>query len=261
MINKAKGYVVYEGKSRLSDDPIVTIITMASANDKTGNMVQLWILPADQTPLEALKSDRNQGACGTCLLQGKYSKKLKKMINRVCYVRVYQAPDSIFRSWKRGIYPTYDRSKHARKIRGRELRFGAYGDPAALPIEVLEHLEKLTSGHTGYSHQIFDIAKTDPQLADDLAQMLMVSCDTNEQHDQATANGWRTFTVVPEGGATPENAVECPHYTHDVQCKDCLLCSGSKVNAKSVYVYAHAKTGLNLPKIQALTIGQTSAAA
>jgi hypothetical protein len=246
------GFIMYQGASALNGDPIISIATLHSANDKTGDMVQLWILPSEISPLEALKTNNNKGACGSCKLQGWFDG--KKMQDRVCYVTVGQAPQGIYKAWKRKKYPIYNPKIHAKKLRGRKIRLGAYGDPAALPCELLEHLVNLSIGHTGYSHQLFDIAKTDRPLADRLAQLLMVSCDDNAQHDLATSYGWRTFTVKTPDGDIPDGAIECPFYSHNVQCEDCLLCCGSAKNAKSIYVIAHAKTGLNLPKIQALTI-------
>jgi hypothetical protein len=248
------GYIMYQGASALNGDPIISIATLHSANDKTGDMIQLWILPSDQSPLEALKTNNNGGACGSCKLQGWFDG--QKMQNRVCYVQVGQAPEAIFKAWKRGKYPIYDPKIHAKKIKGRKIRLGAYGDPAALDPALLEHLVNETGsiGHTGYSHQLFDIAKTDRPLADRLAQLLMASCDDNAQHDIATSYGWRTFTVKTPDGDTPDGAIECPFYSHNVQCENCLLCCGSAKNARSIYAIAHAKTGLNLPKIQALTI-------
>jgi hypothetical protein len=253
------GYIMFQGRSAISDQSVVAIATMHSQNDKTGNMVQLWILPSDLSPLAALKSNNNKGACGSCKLQGWFDG--KKMQNRVCYVNVGQAPEGIFKAFKRGKYPNYNPKIHAKKIKGRKIRLGAYGDPAALPCELLEHLVGLSAGHTGYSHQLFDIAKTDRPLADRLAKMLMVSCDDNAQHNTATAYGWRTFTVKTPDGTTPADSIQCPFYSHNVQCEDCLLCSGSAKGARSIYVIAHAKTGLNLPKVQAITISVTQSAA
>ena len=253
------GYVMFQGASALNGQDIVSIATLRSANDKTGDMIQVWILPADKSPLTALKTNSNAGACGSCKLQGWFDG--KKMQNRVCYVNVGQAPEGVYKAWKRGKYPVYDPKMHAKRLRNRTIRLGAYGDPAALPVDLLEYLVGLSNGHTGYSHQLFDIARTNVSLADRLSQLLMVSCDDNAQHDIATARGWRTFTVKTPDGDIPKDSIQCPFYTHNVQCENCLLCSGSaKSRAKSIYVVAHAKTGNNLPRVQAMTIGQTVAA-
>ena len=51
-----KGYVVYHGPSAINGDEIVAILIMGSQNEKTGDMTQLWILSADESPLAASKS-------------------------------------------------------------------------------------------------------------------------------------------------------------------------------------------------------------
>ena len=49
-MRRAQGYVLYQGPSRLNGEPIVAIATMRTANVKTGNMVQTWILTAEVSP-------------------------------------------------------------------------------------------------------------------------------------------------------------------------------------------------------------------
>ena len=43
-MTKFKGYVLQHGTSPVNGDPFVVIMTMDSANTKTGNMCQVWIL-------------------------------------------------------------------------------------------------------------------------------------------------------------------------------------------------------------------------
>ena len=241
------GFVLYSGKSLLSDQRIVAIATLYSANSKTGDMVQLWILPAETSPLDALRHNDNLGVCGRCVLQGAFDPKLGKMVNRVCYVNVGQAPQAIWQAHKRGRYPTYNRRRHSNLIRGRKVRLGAYGDPAALPIRILRDLVSLSAGHAAYTHQAFSI---DRRRADLLAELCMISCETPAQHQEAVKRGWRPFTVIRADQQPPAGAVECPFYSHQVQCESCLLCGGTSRRAKPVYVIAHAKTGLNLGAVQ-----------
>jgi hypothetical protein len=42
-----RGVVLYEGPSELDGKPIVVVATFNSVNDKTGNMVQTWIIRSD----------------------------------------------------------------------------------------------------------------------------------------------------------------------------------------------------------------------
>ena len=253
-MSRPTGMIVYEGASLIGNRaPIVAIATLESGNDKTGNMVQLWILPAERSPLSALQSNDNTAICGNCKLQGWFDSKRGKMVNRVCYVNVGQAPEGIYKKFKRGGYPVYNYREHKKYLIGRSLRLGAYGDPAALPVKILRYLVGLSKSHTGYSHQLWDVPKN---RADKIAQYCMVSCENTAQHDEALRRGWRAFTVVRPDQPAPAKSVECPFYTHGVQCIACKLCKGACSSAKSVYVVAHGKTGLNLSAVQDLaTVG------
>ena len=56
---KILGYIAYEGPSELTGEPIVVIINRvhsASANDKTGALVQSFIIRSDVNPVEALET-------------------------------------------------------------------------------------------------------------------------------------------------------------------------------------------------------------
>ena len=248
-----RGFIVYRGKSMLGGGDVVCIATLHSKNGKTGDMVQVWIIPEDIHPLDALHEDKNFAACGTCIMQGTPGKKGKKrkkgMDNRGCYVNVGQAPAAVFKGYKRGIYPEYRRDLHEHYLSGRYIRLGAYGDPAAMPVSLVKYLATIGRGHTGYSHQLFWI---DQQDANELAKYLMVSCHNKAQHAEARRRGWRSFVVIAEGQDAPDNAVQCPYYTHEVQCIHCKLCQGTSKAVKDVYVLAHGKVGKNLPKLLAI---------
>lgn len=87
-MNQAKkGLVVYKGKSRLDDKPIVGIITRFSSNRKTGAMDQLWILREDINPLTAVKKGGDVSVCGDC--------KHRPSLGGACYVKVFQAPNQV----------------------------------------------------------------------------------------------------------------------------------------------------------------------
>ena len=93
------GIVLYEGPSRIDGAPIVAIacrITEASGNAKTGAMVQTFIMRQDIAPHEALKTGDDSSVCGDCPLRP-----IHKGATR-CYVRVYQAPLSVWNAYNRG---------------------------------------------------------------------------------------------------------------------------------------------------------------
>lgn len=64
------GFVFYDGPSSINGAPIVGIATMESRNGKTGNMIQTFIVRADQHPLEALSTGADSAICGDCALRG-----------------------------------------------------------------------------------------------------------------------------------------------------------------------------------------------
>ena len=245
------GFEVYRGPSALGGGDVVGIVTLRSENRKTGDMAQLWILPADRSPLDALQAGENHGACGDCPLQGVFDPAVGRMSGRVCYVNVGQAPRSVWLKYCAGRYPRYVPNVHGELLSGRPIRLGAYGDPAALSVELLEHLASVSSGWTGYSHQLFRI---DRARADRLARLLMVSCHNQAQLDEARRRGWRAFVTVAtehaERGRLPAGAVECPAYTRGVSCATCQLCRGTSRKALDVYAIGHGRSAVNLLPIQ-----------
>jgi hypothetical protein len=95
------GVVLYDGPSKIDGAPIVAIacrITEASGNGKTGAMVQTFIMRRDIAPHEALKTGDDSSVCGDCPLRP-----IHKGATR-CYVRVYQAPLSVWNAYHRGRY-------------------------------------------------------------------------------------------------------------------------------------------------------------
>ena len=245
---KIGGVVLYRGPSLIGGGNIVCVATIHSKNRKTGNMIQVWILPDDGlTPLQALQQGKNGSACGNCPLQGWYDFTTGRMVSRVCYVNVGQAPNAVWRKLQRGGYPTFNQAEHNHLFVNRKIRIGAYGDPAALPDNVLGYLTTAGSGWTGYSHQLFWI---DPVRAQELAKVLMVSCHTPAQHAEAIRRGWRPFTAIRANQAPPVGSVQCPAYTHHVTCLQCGLCCGTQRQARPVYVIAHSKGSANLARVQ-----------
>src|SRR5512145_2281288 len=72
-LRKPIGLVLYEGPSRITGEPIVVILTglvRPSKNQKTGPMLQCWILRRDMNPIKA--GERGKATltaiCGVCAL-------------------------------------------------------------------------------------------------------------------------------------------------------------------------------------------------
>ena len=65
---QANGYIVYQGPSQLTGGNIVVIATgfaNKSTNSKTGDLIQTWIMSADESPTEAANSGRDVDVCGS----------------------------------------------------------------------------------------------------------------------------------------------------------------------------------------------------
>jgi len=53
--------------------PVVVLASFESANVKTGNMIQTWILRADIAPNVAIREGSDTAVCGNCPHRGKES--------------------------------------------------------------------------------------------------------------------------------------------------------------------------------------------
>jgi len=205
---------IYRGPSMIDGNQIVAISTK-SENRKTGDMMQVWILSADMHPFEAIKTGNDRSICGDCKHRGS-----------TCYVAVHQAPTSIFHAWKRGKYALASDYSH---FRGYNVRFGAYGDPAALPIGVIEAIAQEAKGHTGYTHQ-WKLPHAQPYKA-----YLMASVDSLAEYREAKAMGWRTFRIKNADEGKLKQEIVCPASEEagkKSSCDKCGLCSGIEGKGK-----------------------------
>jgi hypothetical protein len=227
-ISVANGVVLYSGKNMIGGKDVVVVATFHSKNRKTGKMVQVWILTEDIHPVEAYKSGQDDN-CGVC------------PIRNVCYVNIGQAPTAVWKAYKRGTYPTYDYEKHGSWFRGRKVRWGAYGDPACIPLGIVRGINRIAKDWTGYTHQV----SVSPRRGKLLAKYFMISVETKEQAKEEMDQGRRVFQVI-KGDTVPEGMLMCPNYTHDIQCIDCCLCKGQASGGKSICIPSHGAKGNNL---------------
>jgi len=223
MRNCPKGFVAWE------DDERILVVTFSSENDKTGNMCQTWILAKAESPYEATVSGLDYIVCGDC--------KHRRASLGSCYVNtVRMGPGNVWKSWRDGNYPPSSRFLIS-KLQGRKVRVGSFGDPAFVPFEVWETLLQDTYGSTGYTH---GWRWCDQRLA----KYCMASVDTMEEMEVAQALGWRTFRVRQDGEPRNKNEMQCPAVEEisDMQCEDCMACSGSASAGKSVSLEVHGAT-------------------
>lgn len=233
------GVVIYRGPSELDGKPITAIMTYKSRNEKTGNMAQTFIIREDISPLDALKTGADASICGECRHRPDGDG------NRSCYVNVGQSVAGVWRSYHRGIYPSATSLGEAG--RGRVIRLGAYGDPAAVPVRVWDALLAQASGWTGYSHQWHL-----PQFAD-MRRYCMASADNEREYSAAIAAGWRAFRVRKASEPLQSAEIVCPASAEGgkrVQCLACQLCAGASKSAKSIAIVAHGRGAKHFGQVE-----------
>lgn len=232
--------IIYRGPSLIDGAPIVVIAIDSARNTKTGRMVQTYILRADIDPREANKTGADFSICGNCPHRGTPTDDpaAKQAKGRSCYVLLGQGPLAAYRTMLRGVYPTVQGHAAIAAIgRGKLVRLGTYGDPAAVPSYIWESLISDAAGHTAYSHQ----AAT--QGADFRPNYMMQSADSESDARAAWAAGRRTFRVVASvADIIAGKEILCPaskEAGRRVTCSQCKLCGGASVQAKSIAIPDH----------------------
>lgn len=231
MSNKdANGRILYEGPSMLDGEPVIAVLILHSTNSKTGDMSQVYILRADVSPLEAIRTGQDESICGDCI---------HRPANvGSCYVEVGRAPENIYRTWRAGKYPWFDAGE---LLESRPTRLGAYGDPAALPFSVLA----MAYEYSGWNFTSYTSQWKQSRFGHHKRHM-MASVKTPEEAFEATARGWRHFRVkLPEEGQLT-NEIICPATTSEMYCIDCKLCNGKRANTdlrRNICIDVHGSTG------------------
>ena len=207
--------IIHENKST------VVIATFGSNNRKTGNMVQVWILEKDKSPVESVKTGSDaETVCKGCPFAS----------GNGCYVNVGQAPNSVWKAYKRGSYGKADWDA----FNGKAVRFGAYGNPSLIPLSIIEKITRRAEKWTGYFHDWKDMSVW-KRFA--YGSYFMASTETEKSRQLAVENNLRFFHVSPD---KPKDAIECLADTLGISCADCGLCDGNnKENARSIWINPH----------------------
>jgi hypothetical protein len=281
---KVAGIIMWRGLSAIDGTPIVVVATKfdaASKNDKTGEMVQTYILPDPHaagivvngsTPAKINDWLRSTGAvsiCGDCphawqQVEGSSPAHYEK---GACYVLEYKAPAAVLGAIFRASYPEAGGDFPAEWIpmlaAGLAVRLGSYGDPAAADPQPLIDLVSRAKTRTGYTHMWkskYPLARAN---AEALRPYVMASCDSMEDYAEATRLRYRAFLITPKGrdyssrsllsvGAHIVGAMICPASEpflaltgRKTTCENCGSCSGTEgkgANHPNVFIPAHGKT-------------------
>jgi hypothetical protein len=237
-MTKILGYIAYEGPSEIDGAPIVVIVNKIngdSKNDKTGAIVQTFIIRSDVNPVEALQTGADESICGDCEHRPVLAKKTGAA---PCYVQVGKSVQSVYHAYKRGRYVKADPATIARALAGKVVRLGTYGDPFAAPVGIWNQITRYAAGHRGYTHQWqradFDAAAWAP--------LVMASADTIDQAAHANLLGMRVFRVSIGVDKQTGEAV-CPASAEGLRkstCAKCTLCAGTSIQARDIVIADHA---------------------
>lgn len=221
---RPKGYVLQKLRSPIDGNNCVVILTLSSANRKTGDMAQVWILREDVNPVQAIADGSDYSICGNCP-----HRKDPVTGNRSCYVNVGQAPLAVWKAYKAGKYGKLS-DLSPKDLEKKSIRWGAYGDPAIISPSLFQTINEHAKSHTGYTHQ------WRREFAQPFRGIFMASVDTFADYLNASAHGWKCFAVAPKG--TTGQGKQCPATVEnsEAQCITCKLCNGDK---SDIWVEAH----------------------
>ena len=234
MDKKPKGIVLWRGKSLLDGERIMVVATgfsTKSKNGKTGEMIQTYILRRDIHPMLARRLGEDKSVSGDC----------KHKEQSTCYVNLCHGPINVYFAYQDGTYKDYDPINDNKYIEDKHIRFGSYGDPAAIPIQVWENLARLANGFTGYTHQWKNCNQK-------LKNYCMASVDSivgyMKEYNEATALGWRTFRVRESlDNLLTDKEFICPASKEGgvrTTCEKCNLCSGlNRANGRNPVITLH----------------------
>lgn len=236
--------IIYQGPSKIDGSPIIAVYIKSSKNKKTGDIGQVHIIRSDIDPITASRSGADFAICGDCKHRGQVNpdKTSGWSEGRSCYVNLVHGPLRVYKAYKAGKYKHVTLEELPAIGNGAFIRLGAYGDPMAVPSHIFRALLSQSTGHTSYTHQ-------SKNLPDDNITRHMISADTPEEALNAHSKGLRTFRVIPlntwqDNGRDSllDNEILCPASKEAgarVQCKDCKLCGGQSIKAKSIAIPAH----------------------
>ena len=241
--------VFFTGESLIDGMPVIGIATglkKPSINTKTGPMIQIYILRADTPPKEAADMGLDVSVFGNCQLRPIIAAVIAaKTGNDIseCYVDKIRGPNAVWHSWNNGNIAFIKPAELADIIddTGAAIRYGAYGDPAAIPNNIWYTLSKNNSiAATGYTHQWRSV---DPRFR----SICMASVDTPEQYHEARENGWRTFRTRHASMDLLEGEFICPASEEGgkrTACDRCGLGGGKGENdrRRSATIIAHGPT-------------------
>ena len=120
----------------------------------------------------------------------------------------------------------------SRLCSGKYIRFGTYGEPSLIPVDLVSSLCLVASSWTGYTHQWGAKPEYSP--------FFMASCHSEGQAKHAESKGWRAFVAAKSAIAGMVNCPASEEAGFRSTCDKCGLCSGTTGKGrKHVYILEH----------------------
>jgi len=218
-MKKHTGIILYKGPSQIDGKKILVLasgIFDKTKNEKTGDMIQTWIVNQDIPPVIARRLGYDYSVCGDC----------KHRHFGSCYVNIAHGPQQTYNAYHNDSYVMFDEEKHLELFKGRKFRLGSFGDPAAVPTRIWKKFCDVSSGFTGYTHQ-WNARFVDNELK----KYCMASCDNAAEYKKAKSLGWRTFRVrMNKDEQLLETEFICPaskEFNRKTDCSKCKACMGN----------------------------------
>ena len=123
-----------------------TALKNKTANAKTGDMIQSWMLPMDW--VDSKRIDDDEAVCGDCPHSFR--------ANDTCYLhkgRAWMGLLSTTKSWPQAFADKKDFGQFTNLFSGRLVRFGSFGEPVLMGEDVVSAICAVAKGWTGYTHQ------------------------------------------------------------------------------------------------------------
>lgn len=236
--------IAWRGPSVLDGQEILVVLYAfkRATNGKTGRLIEAAVLLAHVKPSDAAATGRDRAICGDC--PGRLTN----------WNFCYRSPGhDIDKTWEviRNMQ-AMDISEVCRIVRksGLPIRFGSYGDFAAVPFELLDALALAARkpdgswNHTGYSHQW-----SNPNFDPRVLAYLDASIEFAEEREEIERlfPGARTHRLLAQPEHILPGEVFCLGGTgkDDVHCCDCLSCRGvTNADGPDRAVVVHNKTHL-----------------
>jgi hypothetical protein len=114
----------------------------------------------------------------------------------------------------------------------RYVRFGTYGEPSLIPLDLIDGIVKVADNWTGYTHQWLK----QPSLG----LYFMASTHNEMQENEAREKGYRSFIATKEKINTFVNCPASKEAGFKSTCSKCGLCSGTQgKGTKSIFILEH----------------------